>query len=73
MLMFGAQKSSPWKNMFSRFSRTAWAFLMRPSVLITSAILWIAAGSKVAASPTGSGNSVVPLLITPCSASLHQS
>src|SRR5690348_7349594 len=32
----------------------------------------MASVSNVDARPTGSGNSVVPLLATPCSASLHQ-
>src|SRR3954453_24024216 len=33
----------------------------------------MAGTSKVAASPTGSGNCVMPWLATPCSDSLHQS
>src|SRR5215469_11574291 len=33
----------------------------------------MAGASKVAANPTGSGNSVVPLVATPCNDSLHQS
>src|SRR5882672_9197064 len=42
-------------------------------MLIAVAISWIRGVSKVAASPTGSGNSVVPSTATPCKASLHQS
>jgi len=70
MLMFGAQKSKPsWARLWP--ARSNCARLMRASIPMAMAMRWIASVSNVDARPTGSGNSVVPLEATPCSASLH--
>ena len=52
-------------------SRRFCTCLMRPSMPICAAMVWMPGASNVAASPIGSGYSVTPSLMTPWRASLH--
>ena len=48
-----------------------WTLIPLQRFFYWAAIAWIAGASKLAANPMGSGYSVTPSLMTPCSASLH--